>query len=144
MTLVETLTADYMAAFKNKETIKKMSLNMVLAQVKNKKIDLGRDPEEEEILAIIKKEVKAVKEAKEYLEKAGKDLSEEDEKLAVLQKYLPQLMSEEETRKVVEEIIAKLEIEDVNKERGKLMGAIMTEYKGKIDGSLVNQLINNR
>ena len=143
MTLLETLTEDYKIAFKAREMEKKTILNMVLAEAKKQKIDMQKDLSDEEILKLIKKEAKAIKETMWYLEKAGKDLSEEELKLAVLWKYLPVLMSEEETRKVIENIIAELGIEDVNAERGKLMGAIMGKYKWKIDGGLVNKIVNS-
>lgn len=144
MSLLERLTYDYKQAFKNKEAEKKIMLSMVLAQIKNKKIDLWRELEDEEILPIIKKEVKSIKEAMVYLEKAGKSLDEENVKLASLQVYLPQLMDENETKQVVEKMIGDLWITDINTERGKLMWAIMSQYKGKIDGGLVNQVLAKR
>ena len=67
---------------KEKQEVKKTALNFVLAQIKNKKIELQRDPNDDEIIAILKKEVKALNEAIWFLEKANKpeELSEEQEK----------------------------------------------------------------
>lgn len=144
MTLLEQITADYKEAFKNKETDKKTILNMVLAAAKNKKIDLWREVNDEELLSIIKKELKSLKEAADFMSKAGKLADEEEARIAVLQVYLPEMMSEEETKKVVEEFVEKLGIADVNKERWKLMAAIMSEYKGEIDGGVVNKVLSRR
>ncbi len=141
MELFALLTDDYKKAFKNKEWEKKMLLSMVLSQIKNKKIDLWRDLEDDEILSIIKKEAKSIKETMSYLEKAGKSLDEEQFKLGILQQYLPQLMSEKETKLAIEQVIKDLGITDLQAERGRLMWAIMGQYKGKIDGGLVNKIL---
>jgi len=62
MTLLEQLTNDYKEALKARNDVKKSVLNFVLAQIKNKKIELQKDLEDVDILAIIKKEVKAIME----------------------------------------------------------------------------------
>jgi len=129
---------------RNREEEKKTILNYVLAQVKNKKIELWKDPEDADVIQIIKKEVKAVKEAIWYLEKAWKeeDLKIENIKLAVLESYLPTMMSKEQTIEVLKKIVADLGIQDLAKERWKIMWEIMKDYKWKIDGSLVNEILN--
>jgi len=60
MTLLDQLTADYKEALKARNEVKKSVLNFVLAQIKNKRIELQKDPEDADILAILKKEVKAI------------------------------------------------------------------------------------
>ena len=70
-TLYGTLQADFKTAFKERKDIEKGILNYVLAQVKNKMIDTRQDLTDEEVQQILKKEVKALQEAAEYLEKAG-------------------------------------------------------------------------
>ena len=60
MTLLERLTHDYKEAMKAKDTIKKSALNMVLAKIKNKKIEIQKDLEDIDIIAILKKEVKEI------------------------------------------------------------------------------------
>jgi len=145
MTLLSQLTEDYKNAMRNREEEKKTILNYVLAQVKNKKIELWKDPEDADVIQIIKKEVKAVKEAIWYLEKASKeeDLKTENMKLAVLESYLPTMMSREQTVEVLKKIVADLWIQDLAKERWKIMGEIMKDYKWKIDWSLVNEILNH-
>lgn len=60
MTLLERLTHDYKEAMKQKDEIKKLVLNLILAKIKNKKIELQKDLEDIDIVAIIKKEVKEI------------------------------------------------------------------------------------
>jgi uncharacterized protein YqeY len=73
MTLIEQLTSDYKQAMKNKEESKKLVLNYVLSQAKNKKIELQQDLTDDEIIALLKKEIKAINETIGFLEKAHKD-----------------------------------------------------------------------
>ncbi|MEI6118915.1 MAG: GatB/YqeY domain-containing protein [bacterium] len=60
MTLLEQLTNDYKEAMKNKQETKKTVLNLILAKIKNKKIELQKDLEDSDILGILKKEVKEI------------------------------------------------------------------------------------
>lgn len=63
MTLLERLTNDYKEAMKAKDEVKKTVLNLVLAKIKNKKIEIQKDLEDADIIAILKKEVKEILEA---------------------------------------------------------------------------------
>jgi uncharacterized protein YqeY len=62
MTLLERLTNDYKEAMKVKDEIKKIVLNLVLAKIKNKKIELQKDLDDVDIITILKKEVKEISE----------------------------------------------------------------------------------
>ncbi|HRX63638.1 MAG TPA: GatB/YqeY domain-containing protein [Candidatus Absconditabacterales bacterium] len=144
MSLQEQLLADYKQAMMQKDKIKKTILNYVIAQIKNKKIELQKDLEDVDVIKILKKEVKALGEAIGFLEKTDKkdELAEEKAKKVLLEFYLPQTKSKEETKKIVKEIIASQGIDDLQKQRGQLMGAIMGQYKGEIDGAIVNEVVN--
>lgn len=137
------ILSDYKIAMKEKNEIKKSVLNYLIAQIKNKKIELQRDPNEEEIIALIKKEVKALNEAISFLEKAQKSqqIQEETQKKAVLESYLPATLDESATKSLIQELITKLNITDLSKQRGLLMKELMAHHKTEIDGTLVNQII---
>lgn len=142
--LYEKLTEDYKIAMKEKQETKKSALNFVLAQIKNKKIELQRDPNDDEIIALLKKEVKSLNEALSFLEKADKptELAEEQEKKAILEAYLPAMLDKEATKKLIESLVSELEIADLKTGRGLLMKELMAKHKSELDGSLVNQIIN--
>jgi uncharacterized protein YqeY len=70
MSLFITISDDFKEAFKARQTNKKEALNYVLAQAKNKKIELQRDPNDDELIAILKKEIKNLNESIEYASKA--------------------------------------------------------------------------
>ena len=135
---------DYIQAMKNKETLKKSALNYLIAQIKNKKIELQRDPNDEEIVALIKKEVKSLNEAISFLEKANKpeELQEEKEKKLILESYLPATLDEEQTKALIVATISKLNITDLKTQRGLLMKELMATHKAELDTALLNSLIN--
>ena len=135
---------DYIQAMKNKETLKKSALNYLIAQIKNKKIELQRDPNDDEIIAIIKKEVKSLNEAISFLEKANKpeELQEENEKKLILEHYLPANLNEEQTKSLIESAIRNLNITDLKTQRGLLMKELMATHKTELDPALLNSLIN--
>lgn len=145
MTLTTQITESYKDAMKSKQEAKKIILNYLLAQIKYKKIEIGKEPEDGDVIQVIKKEVKSIKEWIMYLEKANKpdDLAIEKEKLAVLESYLPTMMSKENTEEVLKKIISDLWITDYAKERWKIMWEIMKNYKWQIDWGLVNEILNN-
>ncbi len=142
--LYEKLTEDYKIAMKEKQETKKSALNFVLAQIKNKKIELQRDPNDDEIIALLKKEVKSLNEALSFLEKADKpaELAEEQEKKVILESYLPAMLDKEATKKLIESLVSELQIADLKTGRGLLMKELMAKHKSELDGSLVNQIIN--
>lgn len=135
---------DYIQAMKDKEILKKSALNYLIAQIKNKKIELQRDPNDEEIVALIKKEVKSLNEAISFLEKANKpeELQEEKEKKLILESYLPATLDEEQTKTLIVTMISKLNITDLKTQRGLLMKELMAAHKTELDPALLNSLIN--
>ena len=142
--MFEKIQKDYIWAMKNKETLKKSALNYLIAQIKNKKIELQRDPNDEEIISIIKKEVKSLNEAISFLEKANKpeELQEEKEKKLILENYLPATLNEEQTKTLIVATISKLNITDLKTQRGILMKELMAAHKTELDPALLNSLIN--
>ena len=142
--MFEKIQNDYIQAMKNKEILKKSALNYLIAQIKNKKIELQRDPNDEEIISIIKKEVKSLNEAISFLEKANKpeELQEEKEKKLILENYLPATLNEEQTKTLIVATISKLNITDLKTQRGLLMKELMATHKTELDPALLNSLIN--
>lgn len=143
MSLEQRVFDDYKQAFKDKDETKKGILNYIVAQLKNKKIEQQKELTDDEVISVIKKEMKARNEAIEYLEKAGKvdDITIEKSNIAVLQEYVPQMMSEEQLRALVTQTIADQGVSDLKAERGKVVGAIMASHKAVVDGKMLNDII---
>ena len=146
MTLLEQITEDYKQAMKNHEEIKKMALNYLLAQIKNKKIELHTDLTDGDVVAVIKKEIKSLNETLLFLEKANKveEIEIETQKKSILEGYLPAMLSREQTETLIEETIIKLWITDLKTQRGVLMKEIMAEHKSELDWAIVNDIINSK
>ena len=146
MTLLEQITEDYKQAMKNHEEVKKLALNYLLAQIKNKKIELRTDPSDDDIIAVIKKEIKSLNETLLFLEKANKtdEIAIETQKKEILESYLPAMLSKEQTESLINETIDKLWITDLKTQRWLLMKELMANHKSELDGSLVNDIINSR
>lgn len=146
MTLIEKITEDYKQAMKNHEEIKKLALNYLLAQIKNKKIELCADPSDDDVIAVIKKEIKSLNETLLFLEKANKadEIAVETQKKEILQSYLPTMLSREQTEALIDETVTKLWITDLKTQRWLLMKELMANHKSELDGAVVNDIINSK
>ena len=134
---------DYKIAMKERQENRKIILNYLIAQIKNKKIEVQRDLTDDEVLSLIRKEVKSLGEAMLFLQKAGKleDLRAEKEKKEVLESYLPQLLDKEKTRNLIQKVISDLGLLDIQKQRGQLMKELMGKYRGELDPSVINEVL---
>jgi len=146
MTLLEKITEDYKQAMKDHEEVKKLALNYLLAQIKNKKIELRADLTDDDVIAVIKKEIKSLNETLLFLEKANKsdEIAIETQKKEILQSYLPAMLSREQTESLIDETVDKLWITDLKTQRGLLMKQLMANHKSELDWSVVNDIINSR
>ena len=144
MGLKEQLMQDYKDAMKNADTVKKNTVNMVRAAIKQHEVDQRVTLEDDaDIVKIIKKQVKMRADALEDFMKAGRDdmLEAYKKEIEILQSYLPEEMGEEEIKAKVAEIAEKLGVEKNMKSMGTLMKSVMAELKDKADGSAVNKAV---
>ena len=146
MVLLEKITEDYKQAMKDHEEVKKLALNYLLAQLKNKKIELRTDLTDDDVIAVIKKEIKSINESLLFLEKANKasEIEIEVKKKDILQSYLPVMLSREQTESLIDETVKKLGITDLKTQRGMLMKELMANHKSELDWAVVNDIINSR
>lgn len=144
MTLKEQLLADMKEAMKAKAEGKTALsvIRMARAHIRQAEIDAGHaDFDDDQVVAILRKEMKQRRETLAEIENSGReDLIEETKaEMAVLQKYLPAELSEDEIRKVVQETVEALSSEQRN--LGSAMKAVMTKLKGKADGKVINRIV---
>lgn len=137
--LKEKLMEDLKSAMKNKEEVRKNTIQMVRAGILQIEKDKGIQVEDEKILEIIAKEVKTKKDALKDFEKANRQdlIDQTNEEIEVLQKYLPKQLSREEIKAELEQIISKIGATTM-----KDMGAIMKEAKAKMGASADGKTIN--
>jgi|YNPMSStandDraft_2_1061718.scaffolds.fasta_scaffold03224_2 uncharacterized protein YqeY len=146
--LLEKLNEDYKEAVRNKDEIKRNTINLLLSALKYRQIELrasGKELTDEEIIGVISKEIKKRKEAIELYEKGNRqDLAEKEKReLEILESYMPKQLSEEELLKIIDETIKSVGASSPS-DVGKVMKELMPKVKGKADGSLVKSLVEKR
>lgn len=146
MTIQEQIKEDLKESMKAKDTLRTNVLKSFISAFTNEAISLGRKPQEplsnEEALNVIKKLSKQRKDSIEQYQKGGRpELAEaEKEELAIIEEYLPEMMSEEEVRAHVLKKKDEMNITSAD-QFSQLMGAIMADLKGKADGSVVKKVV---
>lgn len=142
MNLSDRLNEDMKQAMKDKDKFRLSVIRMVRAAIKNIEIDQKRTLEDSEVLDILQREVKQRKDSLQEFTKAGRDelAADVQAEIAVISHYLPQQMSEEEIKAVVQQTIQEVGASS-KADMGKLMGVLMPKVKGRADGRLVNQLV---
>ena len=146
MGLKEQLMQDYKDAMKAGDQIRKETVNLVRAAVKQHEIDSRQEIEDDnDIVSIIKKQVKMRTDALADFAKAGRDdLTEAyNKEIELLKAYLPEEMSAEEIMAAVKKIAEDSGIERSMKSMGQMMREVMAELKGKADGSAVNKAVKD-
>jgi len=100
---------------------------------------------DEDVLSVIQKEAKQRRDSIAEFEKAGRqDLVDKEQKeLKILQTFLPEQMSEDEVRSIVEQTISETNANSIQ-DMGKVMGALTGKLKGKADMSLVSNLVRQK
>ena len=143
MSMIEDVRSAMVAAMKAGDKERKASLSFLLSSLKNKAIDKRADLTAEEEAQVVLKEIKQVKETLSLTPEDRTDIIAECEhRLAVLDEYAPKMMSEEDIRAVISEVLAGLGItEPTGKDKGRIMKELMPKVKGKADGALVNRLV---
>ena len=144
MSIKEQLMADMKVAMKAKEE-GKLALNtirMARAHIRQAEIDNGHaDFNDDQVLAVLRKEVKQRKETLSEIESSGReDLVEQTKaEIDVLEKYLPAEMTPEAVEAAVKEIVDAMD--PGQKNMGSVMKAVMAKLKGQADGNLINQIV---
>jgi uncharacterized protein YqeY len=146
MTLQETIKSSLKEAMMAKDSVKMTVIRGLMSAFTNELVSIGRTPQDalsdEEVLTVIRRAVKQRKDSIEQFKTAGRaDLVDsESAELALLEVYLPQMMSKEEILKIAEEKKVELGVTDKSKV-GILMSALMKDLKGKADGSDVKSVV---
>ncbi|MBR3883092.1 MAG: GatB/YqeY domain-containing protein [Clostridia bacterium] len=140
--LKEKLMDDLKLAMREKNEIRKNTVQMVRAAILQIEKDKGIVVEDDKIIEIIAKEVKSKKDALVDFEKGGREdlISQTNEEIAILQEYLPKQLTREEIKVELEKVIS-----DLGATSMKDMGPVMKEAKARIgaaaDGRTINDVV---
>ena len=142
MSLKEKLLNDMKEAMKEKDVLRKNTVQSVRGAILQVEKDTMKDVDEEQILDIIMSEIKKRKDALADFEKGHRQdlVDAANDEIAILQAYLPAQLSEEELVALVRETIAEVSAVSM-KDMGKVMGAITPKVKGKADNSKVSSIV---
>ncbi|MEK7502768.1 MAG: GatB/YqeY domain-containing protein [Patescibacteria group bacterium] len=130
-----------------KNEVKTSVLRMVLSAINYHEIQkggAGYEATEEDVMSVIQKDAKQHNDSIEQFKNAGRQdlVDKETRELEILKNYLPQQMSEDEIKKLVEDAISQTGAKSIQ-DIGKVMGALMPKVKGKADGSLVSKIVKD-
>ncbi|MCH2445031.1 MAG: GatB/YqeY domain-containing protein [Candidatus Marinimicrobia bacterium] len=140
--MLDQLQEELKIAMKAGEKAKMMGLRNIIGKIKATQIDKGETLTNEESLKILKTAAKQLKESIDQYQKGGRDDLAEKEafELTLLEKYLPEQLSEEHIRQTVKNIVKNTGAGSML-DMGKVMGATMQELAGSADGKIVQKIV---
>ena len=143
MVLYEKIQSDMYTAMKAGEKEKASTLRTVLAKLKDKQIDTREPLSEKDEVKVLQTLVKQRKESIDLYQKGGRsELAEaESFELEIINTYLPEMMNEDDVRKLIEEIIEETGAQSMA-DLGKVMPQIMKQGKGLIDGKTAQRIVS--
>ncbi|HDZ86951.1 MAG TPA: GatB/YqeY domain-containing protein [Actinobacteria bacterium] len=129
----------------SKEKLKVSTLRLLLSSIKYRQIEKGEELDDNEIIAVLSTEVKKRREsAEEYSKAERKELAEKEEaEIKVIEKYLPEQMTDDEITKLIDQAIDDTGAES-KKDMGKVMQQLMPKTKGRADGRKVSQIVTEK
>jgi uncharacterized protein YqeY len=144
MGLNERLTEDMKAAMKAGPAgkVRLDTIRFLKAALKNVEIDKKAPITDEDVLGVLTKQVKQLKDTIGEFEKGNREdlIAKAQAEIAVLSAYLPEQISADELRELASQIIAQVGAQGP-KDMGKVMGPLVAQTKGRADGKLVNQVV---
>lgn len=145
MTILEKIETDFKRALAKRDVLALNVLRMLKAALQNEEIAKKRESLTcEDVLRILRRELKQRQESAQEWKKAGRDaeLKKEQAGIAIIENYLPRQISEEEVKKIAEEAISNLGAQSL-KDLGKVMAALMPKLKGKADGETASRIVKD-
>jgi uncharacterized protein YqeY len=131
------LQGDLNSARKSQDKAGTLLLSTVLSEIKNKKIELRREPADADVIDVLRKSIKRRRESVEmYTKGARKDLADKEmAEASALEKYLPAQVSDDELRAAVRAAIT-----GGATQIGAVMGKVLPQFKGRAEGGTINAI----
>lgn len=143
--MFDKIKSDLLASMKEQDKFKLGVLRMLKSALQMEQINIGHDLTDEETLAVIRREVKKRNSSIQEYERFGKTDTVQDLKheVAILESYLPAMLSDEEVEKIIDEVIETFENPDI-KSMGKIISLVKEKTNGNADMSKVSALVKER
>lgn len=145
MSLEQQIDKDYIQAMKDRDSVKSSALSFLRSQIKYARIELKTDKvEDKEIINVLKKQIKQRQDSIEQFRQGGRaDLvGKEETELGLLKSYLPAEMSEEDIRKIIQDVIKASGAATI-KDMGKVMKEAGAQLAGRADNKLVSEIVKS-
>ena len=150
MSLRNKIDEDYKQSIKNKDQQKVDTLRLIRSAIKDKDISTRTSENKEgindaEILSLLINLIKQRKDSIEQFQKAKRDdlIKNEQSEIEIINEYLPQQKTQEETEKIINEIITTNNLESI-KDMGRLMSIIKNDFAGEVDMGLVGKIAKSK
>lgn len=146
MSLKNKINEDLNNALKAKDNVRIDTLRSVRAEIlKMDKSGMNREMNEEEEIQLLNKQAKMRKESIDLFAQAGRQdlVDKEQAQLNIISEYLPKQMSKEEADAIVAKIVSDAGAVS-QKDFGKVMGEVMKQLKGKLDGKVLQELVKSK
>ena len=130
---------------KDKDKEKLSVIRMLKSAIQLAKIDLGHEPNDDEVVSIISKQIKMRKDSIAEFSKAGRDdlASQYQNEIDVLNTYMPEALSLEEVNNIIDSVFDEVKPEGM-KQMGIIMKEVSSKVKGRYDMSEVSKMIKDR
>ena len=144
MSLKTEFSEETKKSMRDRNVARRDLMRFILAAVKNLEIELQREANDEEILQLLGKQAQQRKDSIESFQAGRREdlVAKEEAELAIISEYLPEQMSENEIKVLVEAVILEVGASGPQ-DMGKVMGKIMPQVKGRADGRLINQMVRD-
>jgi uncharacterized protein YqeY len=145
MSLKKTILEQLTTATKAKDSVRMNTLRMLRAAIKNREVELRTELEDQEILRVIRTQIKQHRDSIRHYKEGGRsDLEEkEEQELAILMSFMPEQLSQEAITKMVTRVIEEVDAKDM-RDMGKVMKSIMATVAGSADGKVVSEIVRKQ
>jgi len=145
LTLQERITEDMKQAMKEKNKLKLDAIRMLRGAIRNREIEKQTELDDDGVLQVLANQIKKRNNSIEQFRDAGRmDLVErESEQLQAIEIYMPQQLSLEEIKELIDEVITETGASSM-RDMGKVMSTIMPRIQGRADGKEVNQMVREK
>ena len=136
---------DSKEALKSKDSVTLSVLRMLKSEIRYKEIEKGSELSDDDVISVLSTAIKKRKDSIQQFEKGGRDdlASKEQEELAVVTKYMPEQLGDEELSQIISQAISEEEASGPS-DLGKVMRLVMPKVRGRADGKKVNQMVSSQ
>ena len=145
MTLQQRIESAMREAMLARDIRRTGTLRMAMAAFQNRRIELGRDLTDEDVIDVLTRQMKQRRESVEHFKAAGRDsmVKVEEEESAIIAEFLPQQLSEAELEQMVSAAVAEAGASSPA-DMGRVMGRLTPQTRGRADGKLVADMVRRQ